>query len=358
MKNILKLSLVLLVLNAFALKLSAQNQIEIVIVASGHDNSKSAENFQLIIDKLKKFNPDMVFGEYTSPEDYQKLPANNWAVTSFSNGRNFIIKRNPEDVKNLSSQVNKAQKALTAFPYYHKTRMELAVNYAKNFDRANTEYQIFVMENYMKNSFGKEEQAVYSKMFGNTDSLTKARLYRTSSEYSKIYFPLVYQLKQSQIYSMDCQKYDSAWSVAWAKARSLIEVMEAKAKADTLSAEAKTVKAIEKYSSYTKEDYKIFKKSEYAGMNTARYAALDASWNFYGGEHFYGYEGFPTDAIKAMIEQWVLRNQGMCDNLVNQAKQHHAKRIVVGVGSSHRKWMEEILAKRTDIKVINFNDLP
>lgn len=358
MKNILKLSLLLLLLNAFALKLTAQNQIEIVIVGSGHDNSKSKENFQSIIDKLKNFNPDMVFGEYTSNEDYLKLPATNWAVTSFSNGRNFIINRNPGQTKNISNQINKAQKGLISFPYYHKTRMDLAVNYAKNFDRANTEYQIFVLENYMKTSFGKGEQDTYAKMFGNTDSLTKARLYRTSSEYSKIYFPLIYQLKQNQIYAMDCQKYDSAWSVAWTKARLLVETMQAKAKADTLSAEARTVKAIEKYSSYTKEDYKIFQTSEYAGMNTPRYATLDASWNFYGGEHFYGYEGFPTDAIKAMIEQWVLRNQGMCDNLVNQAKQHHAKRIVVGVGASHRKWMEDILAKRTDVKLINFNDLP
>ncbi|WP_316802029.1 DUF5694 domain-containing protein [Pedobacter nototheniae] len=357
MKTILKLSLLLLALNACTLKLSAQNQIEIVIMGSAHDNSKSTENFQLIIDKLKNFNPDMVFGEYTSAEDYPKLAANNWAVTSFSKGYNFLVDHNPKKIKNLSTEIDRAQKALESFPYYHKTRMNLAVNYAKNFDRANTEYQIFVLENYMKSSFGKGEQATYSKIFGNVDSLAKVRLYRAGSEYSKIYFPLIYQLKQNKIYSMDCQQYDAPWSVAWAKADSLVKIMGAKAKADTLSPEARTVKAIKKYSAYTKEDYAVFQASEYAGMNTARYATLDASWNFYGGEHFYGYDGFPTDAIKAMIEQWMLRNQGMCDNIVNQAKQQHAKRIVVGVGASHRKWMEQILAKRTDVKLINYNDL-
>ncbi|RQO63878.1 hypothetical protein DBR40_26885 [Pedobacter sp. KBW01] len=357
MKIITKFSLALFLLIGVSVKSNAQNQIEIVIVGSAHDNSKSTQNFQLIIDKLKNFKPDMVFGEYLPKSDYAKLEADNWARKAFDKGQNYLEKRNPENVKNLSTQIKKDKKALASFAYYHKTRMNLAVNYAKNWDRGNADYQIFVLENYMKNSFGKEEQAAYNKMFGGTDSLKKFGFYRTGSEYAKIYFPLIYQLKQDQIYNMDCQTYDKPWSIAWAETDSLSQILIKKAKADSSSPEGATMKAIEAYWSYTPEEEKAFNADAYAGMNTTKYGVLDEAWNFYGGPHFYGYAGFPTESVKAMIAQWTLRNEGMCKNIIEQAKTKKAKRVVVGVGASHRKWMEEILVKNPDVKIINYNDL-
>lgn len=357
MKTIQKLSLAFLLLTAIAFKSSAQNQIEIVIVGSGHDNSKSTQNFQTIIDKLKNFKPDMVFGEYLPEADYAKLEESNWAMKVSKKGHDYIEKLNPETPRNITSQIKKDQKALSSFAYYHKTRMNLVVNYAKNWDRANAEYQIFILQNYMKNSFGKEEQAEYAKMFGSVDSLKKVGLYRTGSEYSKIYFPLIYQLGQNQIYKMDCQTYDKPWSEAWAKTDSLYKIMINKAKADSTSAEAATVKAIETYWSYSEDESKVFNADPYAGMNTVKYGLLDEAWNFYGGTHFYGYAGFPTESVKAMIAQWTLRNEGMCKNIIEQAKAKKAKRVIVGVGASHRKWMEEILAKNPAVKIINYNNL-
>ncbi|WP_412466378.1 DUF5694 domain-containing protein [Pedobacter sp. KLB.chiD] len=357
MRTLQKFILALLLLVAFTVKLNAQNQIEIVIVGSAHDNSKSTINFQSIIDKLKNFKPDMVFGEYLPKEDYAKLEKNNWAVEAFKKGHDYIEKLNPETPKNIPALIKKQQKALSSFAYYHKTRMNLAVNYAKNWDRGNTDYQIFVLENYMKQNFGKEELATYNKMFGGTDSLKKIGFYRPGSEYSKIYFPLVYQLKQDQIYSMDCQTYDKPWGEAWAKTDSLYKILMDKAKSDSSSQEAATVKAIEKYWSYSKDEAKVFNTDPYAGMNTVKYGILDEAWNFYGGPHFYGYAGFPTETVKAMIAQWNLRNEGMCKNIIDQAKAKKAKRVVVGVGASHRKWMEEILAKNPAVKIINYNDL-
>jgi hypothetical protein len=209
----------------------------------------------------------------------------------------------------------------------------------------------------MKDKFGKEELAQYTKMFGGTDSLKKAGLYRAGSEYNKIYFPLIYQLGQDQIYKMDCQTYDKPWSAAWAKTDSLYKIMINKAKADSTSAEAATAKAIETYWGYNKEEEKVFNADQYAGMNTVKYGVLDEAWNFYGGSHFYGYAGFPTESVKAMIAQWMLRNEGMCKNIIGQAKAKNAKRVIVGVGASHRKWMEEILAKNPNVKIINYNDL-
>jgi Family of unknown function (DUF5694) len=357
MRTIQKLSLALLMLMAFTIKLNAQNQIEIVIVGSAHDNSKSTINFQAIIDKLKNFKPDMVFGEYLPQNDYAKLEESNWAKELFKKEHDYLEKLNPESPKNIDAQIKKDLKALAKFAYYHKTRMNLAVNYAKNWDRGNADYQFFVLENYMKRSFGKEELATYTKMFGGVDSLKKIGFYRPGSEYSKIYFPLIYQLKQDQIYNMDCQTYDKPWGEAWNKTDSLYKILIGKAKTDSSSQEAATVKAIEKYWSYSKDEAKVFNADPYAGMNTLKYGVLDEAWNFYGGSHFYGYAGFPTETVKEMIAQWTLRNEGMCKNIIEQAKAKKAKRVVVGVGASHRKWMEEILAKNPDVKIINYNDL-
>ncbi|PWS27627.1 hypothetical protein DHW03_08555 [Pedobacter yonginense] len=357
MKTIQKISLALLILCAFTVNLMAQNQIEIVIVASSHDNSKSTQNFRAIIDKLKNFKPDMVFGEYLPETDYAQLEEGHWAKKAFKKGHDYLERLNPGVIKNPSKQIKKDQQALSSFAYYHKTRMNLAVNYAKIWDRGNAEYQIFLLENEMKKRFGKEEATKYSEMFGSQDSLKKAGLYRPGSEYSKIYFPLIYELKQDQIYKMDCQTYDKPWGEAWAKMDSLYKIMVKKAEADSTSDEAKTVEAMNVYWKFTPEEAKVFNADAYAGMNSKKYGELDEAWNLYGGRHFYGYAGFPTDALKDMVAQWVLRNEGMCKNIINQAQAKNAKRIVVGVGASHRIWMEEILAKNPNVKIINFNNL-
>ncbi|UKT63898.1 DUF5694 domain-containing protein [Pedobacter mucosus] len=357
MQTIQKFILAFLIIVAGAIKSNAQNQIEIVIVASSHDNSKSTQNFQAIIDKLKNFKPDMVFGEYLPEADYAKLEADHWAKKAFQSKHDYIEKLNPIGPKNIVKQIKDDQKALSNFPFYHKTRMNLAVDYTKIWDRGNADYQVFVLENYMKSKFGKEELAEYTKTFGGSDSLKKVGLYRPGSEYIKIFFPLIYQLKQDQIYKMDCQTYDKPWGIAWGKTDSVFKELTAKAKADSTSKEAETLRAIDKYWNFSPEEAKVFNKDPYAGMNTAKYSELDEAWNFYGGHKFYGYAGFPTENVKEMIAQWTLRNEGMCKNIIDQALAKKAKRIVVGVGASHRVWMEEILAKNPKVKIVNYNDL-
>ncbi|TCD12661.1 hypothetical protein EZ449_01045 [Pedobacter frigidisoli] len=357
MKTILNLSFAFLLLIAGAVKSNAQNQIEIVIVGSSHDNSKSTQNFQAIIDKLKNFKPDMVFGEYLPAEDYAKLDSINYGKRAFQKKYDYIQKLNPKTSKNIPSEIKKDQKALSSFPFYHQTRMNLAVDYAKNWDRGNADYQIFVLENYMKDKFGKEEQAAYTKMFGGSDSLKKVGLFRPNSEYNKIFFPLIYELKQDRIYNMDCQNYDEPWNEAWGKMDTLYKAMLQKAKLDSTSQEAATVKAMDEYWKFTPEESKAFNADVYAGLNSEKYGKLDEAWNLYGGRHFYGAPGFPTDALKDMVAQWILRNEGMCKNIIDQAVAKKAKRVVVGVGASHRIWMEEILAKNPNVKIVNYNDL-
>ncbi len=341
--------------------LSASNsfgqKIEILIVGSSHENKPGDENYSEVINKLKAFKPDMVFGEYLSPKDYLALESGTWGYLALNKAKERLVKSTPANEKQINQRIEKATKALNKFPYYHKLRMDLAINYLSQNDRANAEYQIYLIENEMKKSFGAEEKEYYARHFVNADSLKKVRIYRPLSEYTNIYFPLLYALKQDKLYTMDCQRYDKPWSLAWSKADSAIKLMEKIAKADSLSAEAKTLSAIEKYSSLSKEDKKNMTSSPYYNMATQRYGELNDAWNFYGGSHFYGYTGFPDQFIKDMYAQWTLRNEGMCTNVITQAREMKAKRVIVGVGAAHRKIMEEILAKNSDVKIVSYNQL-
>ncbi|RZK81784.1 MAG: hypothetical protein EOO92_04080 [Pedobacter sp.] len=354
MYTIAKSLLIVIMLSAGS---SFAQKVEILIVGSSHENKPGYEQYDQVINKLKNFKPDMVFGEYLSPADYKALEPGTWGYQSLNKAHEFLAKGNKENEKQLSKKIEKATRQLNKFPYYHKLRMDLAVDYIVQGDRANADYQFYVIENEMKKAFGKEEMAYYTQRFVNLDTLKKLRLYRAVSEYTNIYFPLLHALKQDKLYSMDCQKYDKPWSKAWAETDSAIKVMEKKAKSDSLSAEAKTLAAIEKYSSLTADDKKSMTASPYYNMSVPRYAELNDAWNFYGGSHFYGYAGFPDQHIKDMYVQWNLRNEGMCANVLKQVKEMKAKRVVVGVGAAHRKIMEDILSKDPDVTIVSYSKL-
>ncbi|WP_110827185.1 DUF5694 domain-containing protein [Pedobacter nutrimenti] len=341
----------------FSLNTGFAQKIEIVVVGSSHSNPEGYDDFNVIISKLKAFKPDMVFGEYLSASDYKTLPAGNWAYDAFKIGRDFIARQHPDSSKNPEKKIRQANKSLAKFAYLHKLRMDLALDYMQIGDRGNAEYQLFVIENYMKKGFAEQEMAYYKRHFNSPDSLKKARLYRVDSEYSRIYFPLIYALGQNEIYPMDCQKYDGPWSQAWSSARKRIAELTKKANQDSTSAERKLMAEIDRYSTITDQDKKNMSPSSYTNMASKRYEALIDAWNFYGGTYFFEYPLFPVQEIKAMYAQWALRNENMCENVLKQAKDKKAKRIVIGVGAGHRKTMEDILSRDPDVKLVSYAEL-
>jgi ribosomal protein L29 len=337
--------------------LSFAQKVEILIVGSSHDNKPGFEKYDQVINKLKSFKPDMVFGEYVSPADYKALEPGTWGYQSLKKSEELVKGTKQESDQLIERRIQKAIQSLNKFPYYHKVRMDLARDYILLNDKANAEYQVFLIETEMKKGFGKEELEYYTQRFVNADTLKKLRLFRPSSEYTNIFFPMMYALKQDKIYAMDCQKYDKPWNMAWAKADSAIKLLEKKAKADSLSPEANTLKAIEKYSDYSEDDKKKMTPSPYFNMASPRYSELNDAWNFYGGRHFYGYAGFPDQEIKAMYAQWNLRNEGMSANVLRQVKERKAKRVLIAVGAAHRKIMEEILSKDPNVSIVTYSSL-
>ncbi|WP_129718237.1 DUF5694 domain-containing protein [Pedobacter sp. SYP-B3415] len=333
-------------------------QIEIVVVGSSHDNPQGSENFAQVVSKLKKFKPDMVFGEYSPAGDFVQLESDNWARKAFARGQTFMNRQFGDAPGNLTKKISGANRELRKSPNGQgRLRMDLASWYAANNDRANTEYQVFVVENYMKKTFAEAERMYYDQHFLHQDSLKSARLFRPKSEYTTIFFPLVYELGLDGIDSMDCQKFDKPWSKAWGETDSLIRVLEKQAKADTTSQLAHTLKELERLSNLTDEDKKNMHASEYANMNTDRYAELNDAWNFYGGPQAFDLPGFPAASARRMYAEWTNRNEGMCANVIRQARASKAKRVVVGVGAAHRKIMADMLARNRDVKIVSYNDL-
>ena len=334
----------------------AQQPIEIVIVGSSHSNGKGTD--ETVINKLLNYAPDMVFGEYVLPAELKALHDTTDVKKSYVTKYNYIKKRNAKAPRNLEAKIKKGQTSLTRNNNNHLTRIELARNYVLNYDRGNAEYQLFVLENYMKPQLNQKELQSYELVLGTADSLKKVKLLRPGTEYEAIFFPLVYKLNHQQIYSMDCQNYDEEWNKVWAKAGAAIKAMEAKAKAEPASAQGLAVTKIKQHYKELDSIARAEKMQGYAFLNSDFYAKADAAVNFYGGEAFFNEPGFPTEAIKAMMHPWNLRNEAMCQNILKQAQAKGAKRLVVAVGASHRKWMEEIFAQMPEVKIINYNALP
>ncbi|QNH62496.1 DUF5694 domain-containing protein [Hymenobacter sediminicola] len=355
LKRLLGLFLAVAVLPA-----AAQAPLEVLVVASSHVNGSPAEEYRPIIDKLKAYKPDMVFSENVSAAEMQQLPTDGYSRQMFGPRYQYVQRLSPRAKPLSDKAVAKTEKALVGFPYYHNARTDLARHYVLNYDRSGAEYQLYVLETHMKPRFGKQELAYYTTVFGSSDSLRAKKLIRPTSEYQTIYFPLVYELNHPRIYPMDCQLYDEPWSLAWQRTQKSVEALLARAKADSTLPEAATARKI----AASKKAYSHFwndintSLDAYLAMSTPRYDALDEAFNFYGGEALYGAPGFPTEEVKAMKAQWLLRNQGMCANIVRQARAQGARRVVVAVGASHGQILRELLAQVPGVKAIRFTELP
>ena len=159
---------------------------------------------------------------------------------------------------------------------------------------------------------------------------------------------------------MDCQRYDEPWGQAYGQAMAQNNALKAAFLIDSATAQADTYRrmvasrtAYFAYLNQTDDDVEAYRL-----LNSPVYEKIDNALNFFGGDELYGAPGFPTEAVQEMRRQWVLRNQGMCDNIVRQARQQGARRVLVAVGASHGQEMRTLLQKMPNVHVRTFNDLP
>jgi len=71
----------------------------------------------------------------------------------------------------------------------------------------------------------------------------------------------------------------------------------------------------------------------------------------------YNMNGFPKEEMLSKIHWWIMRNKGMCYNVISRAKMVGAKRVVVIAGANHRRYMQDIFDTIGAIKVRNINEI-
>ncbi|QDA58837.1 DUF5694 domain-containing protein [Hymenobacter jejuensis] len=341
--------------------LLAQKPLEVIIVGTSHYNGSPDSSYRPIINKLKAYRPDIVFGEYLSAADAQQLPADQSVAVPFQRRMQYMKRRELTTAPLTPKAAASARRQLRKKPLLHRQRIDLARYYASTYDRGNAEYQLYLLEEPFKTSLSPADRAYYSQAFGPADSLRKtARLVRPLTEYHRIFFPLLHELGQDQIYPMDCQRYDQAWNKASGEAYTQFVALQAGFKKDSATAEAATFRRI----STAKPAYFAYLNASnsdeevYRAMNKPIFGTLSDNLNFFGDESLDGAVGFPTQAVRAMKAQWALRNQGMCDNIVRLARQQGATKVMVAVGSAHTMILQRLLTQMPNVHATTFDDLP
>ncbi len=347
---------ILLLLMSFQLTLagSAQTKIQVLVLGTSHYNeAKDSAEQRRVIEKLKRFNPDMVMGEFVLPQEYLQLEPESYRRKS--NDEMFAYYSSlHQGIKSSDRTIAKLKKNIERF----SPRIDLAVQYLKKYDIANAQYQVYLLEKYKTHRLTEKEQEHYLKLLGTTDTLESKRLYIPTSEYYTILFPLMEEAGLSEIYSMDCQQYDVKWTNAWRIVAYCMHFIQRIAKIDTTSPEAKIV---QKYNEEQQKIYAAAKKENLRGYdyeNSFWNAEESDLLNFYGGEKLFGFSDYyPEKEVREMIRFWRLRNEGMAKNIIDQARKAKVKRVIAAAGSAHQRWIEDILRNEADVEIIQFRDL-
>ncbi|GAB3018456.1 DUF5694 domain-containing protein [Spirosoma pulveris] len=350
-------TLLLISISILAKAQSATNQpLEILFIAASHDyGTKSIEDFSYPINKALAFKPDAVFGENLSPEDYDALDRH-WNKDAIDKRLAYLTKIGHKLPKNPKVFIARQYKLLHEHPNFHQERMKLAHALFLTHDFGNASYQFYLLDK-LRPAFGNEEIAAFTRILGPIDSL-KNLGFRRTNEYYNIFHPIAQTSKIEKIMPMDCQKYNTPWSEAWSKTDSLYKVFETSIEADTNSADYRKYAALLNENNALQQQMNAAVRAGKgtAFFNTAEWDKLTDFGNFYGNRYLFGLKGFPENGVRDMLNYWTLRNEGMVQNVVSRARKMGAKRVVVGVGASHRELMVKLLKAMPGVTVYTLNE--
>ena len=341
----------------FFISANAQAQkLEIIIVGVSHNYGKyPAQNFSDIHDKLIRFKPDAFFGEFLDKKD-ERLLMDYWCKADNNKRLETLTKNRALPEAELPSTIDSLKSVCLSNPADYRAKVDLAHAYYLEQDAANGHYQYWKVFDHLRK---KEDTAlqnyldqILSPKFDTTGRSMK-RL--QTSEYSAIAFPVMQQLGIQELLSMDCQDYDLNWNASWA-------AVEAKLKQKRTDPTSPLKKEMAPFfatmnSGFAKYDT-IEKTSNNVTqwLNTEEASAISASGDFYLPE-MYRLKDFPNEQMQSKIHWWIMRNRGMCENVVSRAKAKGARKVVVIAGANHRKYMQDIFAAMPEVSVRNINEV-
>lgn len=338
----------------FSIKTSAQ-KVEIILIGVSHNYSTyTAQDFSGSYTKIRKFKPDAFFGEFLSKED-ERLVMDYWCKAD-NIKRLKMLKANrhiaPEMVQHT---IDSLRKLAIASPENYRVKADLAHAYYLNQDVANGHYQLWKVFDQLKQKPNSELENYVDKLLSpKLDTTGRSMRRLRTSEYAHIAFPMMKELKIQELLAMDCQDYDLNWNASWAA----FDAKFNEFRKDTSSLFKKELKAhlaqINKgFSIYDSLEKSSKKVTEW--LNTDEAAAISASGDFYLPA-MYAIKNFPKEEMLSKIHWWMMRNKGMCNNVVDRARRTDAKKVVVLAGANHRKYMQDIFKTMPNVTVRNINE--
>jgi len=334
---------------------NAQN-IEVLLIGVSHDYSKyPAQDFSSIHQKIKKFKPDAFFGEFLSKED-ERLVMDYWCKQA--NTSRLKNLRNNRMIKQglLAHTIDSLKKLSQLKPNDYRIKTELAHAYYLDQDVANGHYQFWQVFNSLQQQPNAELESYVNQLLSpKLDTTGRSMKRLKTSEYAFIAFPMMRELGMKELLPMDCQEYDLNWQASWGAFDAAFALFR-KDLTDSLKSRLKSAltNINQGYGKYDQVEASSNKVTEW--LNTDEASKISASGDFYLPE-MYDMKGFPKEEMLSKIHWWIMRNEGMCHNVVNRAKKVGAKRVVVLAGANHRKYMQDIFKNMPNVKMRNINEV-
>lgn len=337
----------LITINAYAQK------VEVLLIGASHNYSNyPPQDFSEIHRKIRKFKPTGFFGEFLSKED-ERLVQDYWCK-EHNLKRLEILKANRNiPAEALPGTIDSLKKLSLRSPGDYRVKTDLAHAYYLDQDVSNAHYQFWqVFDKLQKSPDNELENYVDKLLSPHLDVSGRSMKRLKTSEYALITFPLMLEFKIQELLPMDSQDYDLNWSASAVAFNHKFESL----KKDTTAAELKAMlakrdKGFEKIRGIEKTS-----KNVTEWLNTDEASLIMSSGDFYYPE-IYNMKNFPKEEMLSQLHWWLMRNKGMCDNVVNQARASGLGKVVVLAGANHRKYMQDIFRKMPGVTVSNINEM-
>ena len=268
-----------------------------------------------------------------------------------------ILKKNRDiPIDELPKTIDSLRKLSLEKPKDYQLKTDLAHAYYLNQDVANGHYQFWQIFSSLQKSHDTELENYVTKLLSpQLDTTGRSMKRLKTSEYALIAFPMMLEMKIQELLPMDCQDYDLNWGASWAAFDAKFQV-SMKDTSASIGKELKSSlnninKGFEKY-----REIEQTSKNITEWLNTDDASVISASGDFYLPE-MYNIKNFPREEMLSKIHWWVMRNKGMCDNVVNRARALGLNRVVVFAGANHRKYMLDIFKTMPDVTVRNINEI-
>ena len=330
-------------------------KVDILLIGVSHNYSKYPEqDFSGIHNKIREFKPTAFFGEFLSKEDEQNL-ADYWCKSDNLKRLETLRKNRNIPAAKLESAIDSLKKQSLKKPEDYRLRADLAHAYYLNQDVPNAHFQYWQVYAHLRQAPDPGLQEYVRLLLDpQSDNTGRSMTRLQTSEYAYIAFPMMLELKIPELLAMDNQDYDLNWSASAVAFYNKFEPL----KKDSLAQGAKQLKNIldkrdqgfAKSAAMEKTSNKV---TEW--MNTDEAAAIFASGDFYF-EEGYSLPGFPKEEMLSQLHWWLMRNEGMCQNVVDRARRAGLRKVVVIAGANHRKFMQDIFKKMPGVRVTGINE--